>query len=126
MKKTTLSSVFVMILTIACIGKLNAQACHKTPTCNHKKDSIFTNDSIKKSDTKTAIYQCPMHKEITSDKPGKCSKCGMNLGKIENSKKTEKAIYYTCPMHPEIKADKPGSCPKCGMTLEKNKKNIIL
>ncbi|MEI6087221.1 MAG: heavy metal-binding domain-containing protein [Bacteroidota bacterium] len=24
-------------------------------------------------------YSCPMHSEITSDKPGKCSKCGMDL-----------------------------------------------
>jgi hypothetical protein len=24
-------------------------------------------------------YSCPMHAEITSDKPGKCSKCGMDL-----------------------------------------------
>lgn len=26
-----------------------------------------------------AAYACPMHPEITSDKPGKCSICGMNL-----------------------------------------------
>ena len=24
-------------------------------------------------------YSCPMHPEVTSGKPGKCSKCGMNL-----------------------------------------------
>jgi Heavy metal binding domain len=24
-------------------------------------------------------YTCPMHPEVISDKPGKCSKCGMNL-----------------------------------------------
>ncbi|MBX9889083.1 MAG: hypothetical protein K2Y30_14235 [Flavobacteriaceae bacterium] len=24
-------------------------------------------------------YTCPMHPEVTSDKPGKCPKCGMNL-----------------------------------------------
>ena len=28
-----------------------------------------------------AMYHCPMHPEVTSDKPGKCSKCGMNLEK---------------------------------------------
>ncbi len=26
-----------------------------------------------------AQYSCPMHPEVVSDKPGKCSKCGMNL-----------------------------------------------
>ena len=27
----------------------------------------------------TAHYSCPMHPEVTSQAPGKCSKCGMNL-----------------------------------------------
>ena len=26
-------------------------------------------------------YSCPMHPEVTSNKPGKCSKCGMDLVK---------------------------------------------
>lgn len=26
-----------------------------------------------------SFYQCPMHPEIRSDKPGKCPKCGMEL-----------------------------------------------
>jgi hypothetical protein len=26
-------------------------------------------------------YSCPMHPEVTSDKPGKCSKCGMDMAK---------------------------------------------
>jgi YHS domain-containing protein/ssDNA-binding Zn-finger/Zn-ribbon topoisomerase 1 len=28
-----------------------------------------------------AIYTCPMHPDVRSDKPGKCSKCGMDLQK---------------------------------------------
>lgn len=31
--------------------------------------------------TNTMAYSCPMHPEITSDKPTKCSKCGMELVK---------------------------------------------
>lgn len=30
-----------------------------------------------------AVYSCPMHPEIKSDKPGKCSKCGMDLELIK-------------------------------------------
>lgn len=29
----------------------------------------------------SAAYACPMHPDVTSDKPGKCSKCGMDLVK---------------------------------------------
>jgi len=25
------------------------------------------------------VYTCPMHPEVTSDKPGKCPKCNMDL-----------------------------------------------
>jgi len=28
---------------------------------------------------KKVKYHCPMHPDVTSDKPGKCPKCGMEL-----------------------------------------------
>ncbi len=64
------------------------------------------------------VYACPMHPEITSDKPGTCPKCGMDL---EQQKKedNEQSSIYTCPMHPEVTSDKPGTCSKCGMDLIK-------
>ena len=45
------------------------------------------NDKMKKMETKKTKkmavmnYNCPMHPEVASDKPGKCSKCGMDLVK---------------------------------------------
>lgn len=41
-------------------------------TTGNCKCSSCGKESVKK-------YSCPMHAEITSDKPGKCSKCGMDL-----------------------------------------------
>jgi len=41
-------------------------------------------DTLPKGKTTTAtkvVYTCPMHPEVTSDKPGKCPKCGMILVK---------------------------------------------
>lgn len=32
-----------------------------------------------KTQTVAMVYTCPMHPEVTSDKPGKCPKCGMDL-----------------------------------------------
>ena len=45
-----------------------------------------------KENTKTdKIYTCPMHPEVTSDKPGKCPKCGgMELIEKENDDQVEK------------------------------------
>jgi len=62
-----------------------------------------------------ANYSCPMHTDVISDKPGKCSKCGMDM-----KEKTEQAIVYSCPMKCEGDKtyDKAGKCPKCGMDLK--------
>ncbi|MFN0119020.1 MAG: multicopper oxidase domain-containing protein [Blastocatellia bacterium] len=59
-----------------------------------------------------AIFVCPMHPEVKSDKEGSCPKCRMKLV----SKQAAQTIY-TCPMHPEVTAGKPGKCPKCEMAL---------
>ena len=42
------------------------------------KCSMMNKDMKKNSSTAT-VYTCPMHPEVTSDKAGKCSKCGMDL-----------------------------------------------
>jgi hypothetical protein len=78
-----------------------------------------------KSDTATAVkakYCCSMHPEVTSDKPGKCTKCGMMLSKTKKEgMKMEAMKMYTCPMHPDVTSDKPGKCSKCGMDLSETK-----
>ena len=42
-----------------------------------------------------SMYQCPMHKDMQSNKPGRCSKCGMKMKKVKVSDaampKTDKA-----------------------------------
>ena len=73
-----------------------------------------------KKDKMVMNYACPMHPEVTSDKPGKCSKCGTDLTKSKKEQmKMEVMKIYTCPMHPEVTSDKPGKCSKCGMDMVK-------
>src|SRR5215204_520801 len=56
-----------------------------------------------------------MHPEVTSDQPGRCPKCGMNL--VPTPAPAATTTAYACPMHPEVTSDQPGRCPKCGMNL---------
>ncbi len=100
-------------------------------------------DSDKASPPMTKeMYVCPMHADEKSEKPGKCSQCGMemkkmkmksgdmNHGKMDHSKmksdskeslSTDMAAAYICPMKCEGDKtyDKAGKCPKCGMNLNK-------
>lgn len=57
----------------------------KCPVCGMHLKAIknahlpATKDSMKSSKHHDHVYACPMHPEVTSHDPGKCSKCGMNL-----------------------------------------------
>lgn len=69
-------------------------------------------------------YYCRMHPEYTSDAPGRCAFCGMELiGRPESQPASAPAdrVVWTCPMHPEIRRDGPGECPICGMDLVEKK-----
>lgn len=63
-------------------------------------------------------YSCPMHPEVVSDKPGKCSKCNMDLTLSKKEQmKAEVTKTYTCPIHKEFVSDHAGTCPKCKKQL---------
>jgi Cu(I)/Ag(I) efflux system membrane fusion protein/cobalt-zinc-cadmium efflux system membrane fusion protein len=55
-------------------------------------------------------YHCPMHPTYTSDKPGSCPICGMNLTPIPETNKptAKKIIKYRSSMNPQEISDKPG------------------
>ena len=59
-----------------------------------------------------AVYTCPMHPDVISEEPGRCSECGMKLLPMESPQTS-----YICPMHPHVTSDSPDRCPECGMKL---------
>lgn len=72
-----------------------------------KHDSVkMKMDSTKMGmnpDKMAKTYVCPMHPEVTSDKPGECPKCGMTMAakKMDHSKMDMKKAEDT----PENKSD---------------------
>jgi hypothetical protein len=89
-----------------------------------KYDRKAADASIQSAVTDTLkAYSCPMHPDVTSDGPGKCSKCGMDLTKSKKEQmKMEAMKMYSCSMHPDVKSNAPGKCSQCGMDLTKSKK----
>ena len=57
-------------------------------------------------------YVCPMHADVISNGPGRCSKCGMKLMAKEAA-----PVTFACPMHPDVTSSRAERCPKCGMKL---------
>jgi transcription initiation factor IIE alpha subunit len=82
--------------------------------------SVFAQEKGGKKDTTqhTVLYSCPMHPGVTSDKPGKCPQCGMDLA-LSNKEEMKKQVTknYTCPVHIGVTSHDPGKCPKCGEKL---------
>ena len=66
----------------------------------------------------TIQYTCPMHSDMVSNKPGKCSKCGMDLSLSKKEQmKQEVTNTYTCPMHKEVVSTHESICAKCSSKL---------
>jgi membrane fusion protein, copper/silver efflux system len=56
-----------------------------------------------------AAYQCPMHPQVVSDKPGECPICQMRLVKKEAAPPAgeRRVLYYRNPMDPRIHSATP-------------------
>ena len=120
--------VLAVVFAVSLTGKAMVWASEGTTNASTaaKVEKKAAKPKVKKA--VKALYTCPMHPEVTSDKPGKCPKCGMDLVKVEKKssgkkqgtdkgvKKMDSAKAYTCPMC-HVDAGKPGKCPMCGMDM---------
>lgn len=70
-----------------CMMKDGSKMVMKNGDCMDMSGKMCTDKMKQMKKTKTTKkmaamdYSCPMHPEITSDKPSKCTKCGMDLTK---------------------------------------------
>jgi len=55
-------------------------ACATHCLTNHMNHhQVMTKEKTDEKKKEGTVYSCSMHPEVTSDKPGKCPKCGMDL-----------------------------------------------
>lgn len=77
------------------------------------------NSEANKGGTVLTTYSCSIHPDEVSDKPGKCSTCGMDLNLSPKEKmKANVMKFYTCPTHPDVISNEAGKCSKCNMNLK--------
>lgn len=85
----------ISILLLAAVFILLVDACNNTSTKNNQANSadstktqtVNTEQTFELDTTKLksgeTFYQCVMDKEVLSDKPGSCPRCGMDLSELK-------------------------------------------
>ncbi len=52
---------------------------------NAEEGHVHAGAGANLSQAEGQVFTCPMHSEVTQDKPGSCPKCGMNLEPVEEA-----------------------------------------
>jgi YHS domain-containing protein len=93
--------------------------------CANCKEAFMKNPEkyTQKKAEKKEVYTCPMHPEVKSDMPGKCSKCGMKLEKKmmhKEKKQAEEHMLAHKHMEKKEKHEEKACCPMMGMMSAKD------
>lgn len=72
-------AIFSLMLLFSCTNRNQTES-----------DNAQIEDTASPKQQEVAMaYACPMHPEVTSDQPGQCSKCGMDLVKQETEQQEQ-------------------------------------
>ena len=75
-----LGLVMGVLLVVGAVRLASAGAMCGSEACSDDpKAAQVASATTKPAATQPAAFVCPHHPDVTSDKPGKCSKCGMTL-----------------------------------------------
>lgn len=83
-------SVILSVIIIVILGSIYYTSVGFTKPVPNTAKVILLADST------TPVYTCPMHPEVTSDKPGQCPKCGMDLVLKEDKSKDKSMNMNGC------------------------------
>jgi hypothetical protein len=77
---------FAIILFMSALLTASITGCQPAKDANEETETSTAGDTSSTDDMNmaSAVYTCSMHPEVISDKPGTCSKCGMDLVKKED------------------------------------------
>ncbi|SRR5260221_10688520 len=117
-------SIILSIIIIAVLGSIYYTSVGFTkPVPNTAKNIIA-------ADSNAVVYYCPMHKDVTSDKPGTCPKCGMDLVLKDDKEKSmnmkdcmDKCKDMGCNMD-NCKGESAG-CADCKESCKDGCKNMM-
>lgn len=74
MRKSCFATVGLILAVFVLLGCSRAK--HSRKASANSVDTALTAPTIQPA---AVVYYCPMDTEVVSDKPDKCSKCGMDL-----------------------------------------------
>ena len=74
-----MKSILKAILLSFAVASFALAACHSATENKSATNADSTNRPLAAGEK--VVYQCPMHPNEKSDKPGKCPECGMDMEK---------------------------------------------
>lgn len=102
-------SIFIILLLPLALLAGCEQAANEQSQDEQAQQETVREHAIKHMDP---TYVCPMHPEVTSDEPGNCPICGMELVEKKSTaggaeEKEGEILYYRHPHNPEITSPEP-------------------